>query len=313
VSAPLLGVVAAMLFSITFVANSQMGTRGGHWFWAASLRYVFTAILLALWLAPGRRGGVVSDALRLAWKDWRWVMCASACGVLGFYAPLCYVAMELPGWVVAASWQVTVLATPIVLSCVFRKAVNPILFVAGGGAIVGVVMVNASNRSGDWAVGHLWMLALVGLAAFAYPVGNIMLWRRVVDGGGKWKGTVASRASVRVFIMSVASLPMWAILGIWVDPPPPTTADFVRSLVIAIVSGGIATTVFFVAQGRAQRAGTLAAVDATQALEVPFAVVFGGLLGDPWPAPSGWLGMCVTVSCVAWAASCAQSRHGSAT
>jgi len=43
-----LGLLAAALFSITFVLNRAMSLEGGHWVWSASLRYFDTALLLSV-------------------------------------------------------------------------------------------------------------------------------------------------------------------------------------------------------------------------------------------------------------------------
>ena len=37
----LLGLLSGAFFSSTFVLNELMSAAGGHWFWSASLRYVF--------------------------------------------------------------------------------------------------------------------------------------------------------------------------------------------------------------------------------------------------------------------------------
>ena len=42
----LLGLLSGAFFSSTFVLNELMSAAGGHWFWSASLRYVFMLLLL---------------------------------------------------------------------------------------------------------------------------------------------------------------------------------------------------------------------------------------------------------------------------
>ena len=50
----LLGALAALFFSSTFILNRAMSLEGGHWVWAASLRYAFMLPILVLWtLATG--------------------------------------------------------------------------------------------------------------------------------------------------------------------------------------------------------------------------------------------------------------------
>ncbi|MGH2387124.1 MAG: hypothetical protein ACRDIE_02890 [Chloroflexota bacterium] len=46
--AVLLGLLAALFFSVTFLLNRKMGLEGGDWGWAASLRFLLMAVLLAI-------------------------------------------------------------------------------------------------------------------------------------------------------------------------------------------------------------------------------------------------------------------------
>ena len=48
--------VAGAFFSSTFVLNELMASQGGHWFWSASLRYVFMWLLLSAMI--GIKSGV---------------------------------------------------------------------------------------------------------------------------------------------------------------------------------------------------------------------------------------------------------------
>lgn len=44
----LFGLLAGALFSSTFILNEFMSSAGGHWFWSASLRYLFMWLLLTV-------------------------------------------------------------------------------------------------------------------------------------------------------------------------------------------------------------------------------------------------------------------------
>ena len=59
-----LGVLAALLFSTTFVANRSIHLGGGAWEWTASLRYLMMLPLLAVVVAW--RGGLAPVAAALA-------------------------------------------------------------------------------------------------------------------------------------------------------------------------------------------------------------------------------------------------------
>ncbi len=55
----LLGAMAALFFSSTFVLNRAMSLDGGHWVWSASLRYAFMLPILLAWTAAS--GGPRAD------------------------------------------------------------------------------------------------------------------------------------------------------------------------------------------------------------------------------------------------------------
>ena len=42
----LLGLLAGAFFSSTFILNELMSNAGGHWFWSASLRYIFMWLII---------------------------------------------------------------------------------------------------------------------------------------------------------------------------------------------------------------------------------------------------------------------------
>ncbi len=79
----LLGMVAAALFSSTFVLNEMMSQAGGHWLWSASLRYVFMLLFLIiiLWLQGGLTQ--LSSVLALFMLHWRFWLLAGSIGFGG--------------------------------------------------------------------------------------------------------------------------------------------------------------------------------------------------------------------------------------
>src|SRR5690625_332695 len=48
VRAILIGIIAALFFSVTFILNRSMELDGGSWAWSASLRFIFMLPLLLL-------------------------------------------------------------------------------------------------------------------------------------------------------------------------------------------------------------------------------------------------------------------------
>ena len=61
----LLGALAALFFSATFILNRAMSLEGGHWLWSASLRYAFMLPILLLWTLASGGPRAVAEALRL--------------------------------------------------------------------------------------------------------------------------------------------------------------------------------------------------------------------------------------------------------
>jgi len=57
------GLLAAALFSVTFVLNRSMSLSGGHWAWSAALRYVDMACLMARAIQFCRSGLGVSGGV----------------------------------------------------------------------------------------------------------------------------------------------------------------------------------------------------------------------------------------------------------
>ncbi len=115
-----LGLLAAALFSVTFILNRSMSLSGGHWAWSASLRYLDTAALLMLWIVLRHGVPYLAALLRLFRRQLGFWLVAGSIGGGVFYGSICYAAGHAPAWVVAATWQVTVLATPLVLRLLRR-------------------------------------------------------------------------------------------------------------------------------------------------------------------------------------------------
>ena len=152
------------------------------------------------------RGGVrpVVAALRerpLAWLGW------STIGFGLFYAPLAFAVTSSPGWLLAGTWQLTILAGIVLAPLLYRdhRAVVPRSAVAAAIVVLAGVALMQAERAG--AVGADVLLAgvlPVLVAAFAYPAGN----RKTMEVAG---GTLDTWQ--RILAMTVASLPFWIVLS----------------------------------------------------------------------------------------------------
>ena len=104
----------------------------------------------------------------------------------------------------------------------------------------------------------------------------------------------------RVLSMTIASMPAWIVLAIWalVTVGLPTGSQVFQCLLVAVSSGVIATTLFFIATDRARdNQGKLAAVEATQSTEVLFVMADEMLiLGIAMPSPIALAGVGIIIA-----------------
>lgn len=294
----LLGTLAALFFSSTFVLNRAMSLEGGHWVWSASLRYFWMLLFLALWLGLTGKTRLGLDALRLYRKHFLFWTIAGSVGFGVFYALITFSSVYTPGWVVAATWQLTILATPLVLLAFGRRVpLRAILLTLV--IFLGVVLVNIEQATmtgvADVLMGALPVLG----AAFAYPFGNQLVWE-ARRGEKSWVPALDHPAMddsvCRVLLLTLGSLPLWAVLIGVTMPPPPSSGQIVQTAIVAVSSGVIATSLFLFARHQARTTAELAAADCTQSMEVIFSL--GGeaiLLGHVIPGLMGWVGIALTM------------------
>ncbi len=295
----LIGILAALFFSSTFVFNRAMSLEGGHWVWSASLRYFWMIGLLAMWLGLTGKARLGLDALKLFRTHWLFWTIAGSVGFGVFYALITFSSVFAPGWVVAATWQTTILATPLVLLAFGRKvplkalALTVIIF-------AGVVLVNIEQAGATSVREVLWGALPVLVAAFAYPFGNQLVWEAKA-GEKSFVPTIdhpaMDDALCRVLLLTLGSLPLWAGLILFTAPPPPSTGQIFQTAIVALCSGVIATSLFLVARHTARSTAELAAADCTQSMEVVFSLAGEAiLLGHAMPGVLGWAGIGLTMA-----------------
>jgi drug/metabolite transporter (DMT)-like permease len=176
-----------------------------------------------------------------------------------FYALICYVSDSSPAWVVATTWQFTIIASLIVLSFFGRKIPTSIYFsiliIFTGILVVNFAFINIENLQTQ-VVNILLMI----IASFAYPIGNQLVWEHQND----------KTSFEKVFLLSLGSFPFWIILSLFFDVGLPSSSQFTSILVVAIVSGIMATSLFLYARSKAKNSSQIALIDATQSTEVIF-------------------------------------------
>ncbi len=269
-----LGLASGLFFSTTFILNRAMSLEGGHWYWSASLRYLYMVSFLGAGLSLVQGGAYFRRVLTEFCRHWVFWVVSGSIGFGGFYALICFAADHSPGWVVATTWQLTIIASLFVLM-LFGRRFPKRIWVYSAIVFTGVLLVNLSRVETENTVTLLLGSSPVLLAAFLYPLGNQLVWEAKHGRQGLPRVDVQllENAFAKVFLLSLGSLPFWALLYPFTSAPSPATSQCVNVALVALFSGVIATSLFLAARNIAVDASQLAAVDATQSSEVLFALV----------------------------------------
>ena len=333
----LLGLLAGAFFSSTFILNELMSAAGGHWFWSASLRYVFMWLVLTAIIVKQHGFARIKQLATIFWQHWRFWCVTGSIGFGVFYTGICYAADHVAGWVVAATFMFTVVASLLVLLAFGQRFDKKFI---GYALLVffGVVLVNVSeglraSALADINAAPMAEMLLYGalpalVAAFSYPIGNQLVWQVSLNAKkinakqqqASGNDTVQPSNSLaaqpqsllqtliariptietpllqnafnKVWLMTLGSLPFWLLLGMIVRPEAPDTSQLFNTLLVALLAGVAATTIFLYAREQAQTSSEVAGVDSTQASEVVFALIGGILLlGNALPSAMGLLGI----------------------
>jgi len=269
-----IGLLSGLFFSTTFILNRMMSLEGGHWIWSASLRYAFMILILTGFISMFKGFDATKGLIRLFLTHWKFWTLAGTIGFGGFYSLICFSADHSPGWVIAATWQLTIIATLVVLVCFGRSFPKKVWFFSTI-IFVGVLMVNLSHlqvvSSTELCMGALPVL----IAAFCYPIGNQLVWEAM--NGNRFLPDInhplLENPFHKVLLLSWGCVPFWLILVGMIRPQLPSAGQVLNTALVALFSGVIATSLFLMARNKAGKPSELAAVDATQASEVIFALI----------------------------------------
>ncbi|TKC16288.1 DMT family transporter [Robertmurraya kyonggiensis] len=295
----ILGLCAAFFFATTFVLNRGMEMSGGSWIWSASLRFMFMVPFLLVIVMRRKKLKQLFDVMKESPGTW---LLWSIVGFGLFYGPICFATVYSPGWLVAGTWQFTIIAgsllAPFFVETV-QSANGPILMrgkIPAKGLLFSLIILVGIGlmqweQAEQLSLKELWLgIFPVVVAAFAYPLGN-----------RKMMSFVNGRLDVfqRVLGMTLASMPLWILLSIYglMTVGPPSMNQTVQSLIVAISSGVIATVLFFMATDMVKDSmQKLASVEATQSMEVLFALagemVF---LSIAFPSLLSWTGIFLVI------------------
>lgn len=263
-----LGLLSALFFAVTFVLNRTMSVEGGHWAWSSSLRFFWMVPFLLILVAARKN---LKPLLRIMKEEpLKWILWSTV-GFGIFYAPLTFAAAYGPSWLVASTWQITIVAgmllSPLINKKRFKNTISLQALLFSLIILLGIAIMLISQAKSVLTQELLLGTIPVLIAAFAYPLGNRKMME-VSDG--------KLNAIQRTLGMTIASLPFWiliSIYGISVNEFP-TEVQVYQTLIVAICSGVIATVLFFMATDKVQKdEKALASVEATQSAEVVFALI----------------------------------------
>ena len=309
-----IALLSALFFTCTYVLNRAAATSGGHWAWTASLRYLITLPMMLL-VMPWQ-GGVrpVWRAIRAHPGPW---LLWSGIGFVLFYLLLSFAAASGPSWLVAGTFQLTVIAGMLCAPFLYRsrdgndaRARIPLPALAAGIVVICGVLLMQIGHSGGHLDSDAWIaLVAVAISAFAYPLGNRGLLLHLERAG------IDLNATQRVFGMTLASQPLWwaaaACAFAFVGPPPLGQIELAGG--VALGAGVIATVLFFQATGMVRNdPSALAAAEAMQAAEILFATLIGVMwLGEAWPrGHTLWGAVIVMIGIVAFSIVAARAAAG---
>lgn len=288
-----IGILSGLFFSSSFILNRLMSVEGGHWIWSASLRYGFMIMFLFVLIALFQGLQTPWRVLLLFARNWIFWIITGSIGFGGFYSLLCYSADYAPGWVIASTWQLTIIASLVVLIAFGRKFPKKIWFFSFI-VFLGVLLVNLSHADLTKVDGLLMGTFPVLVAAFCYPIGNQLVWE-AKNGNTSLPDIhhpLLDNPFNKVLLMSLGSVPFWLVLIAIGRPGMPARGQLINTSLVAIFSGIIATSLFLLARNRSKKPSELAAVDATQSSEVVFAMVGEILLlGSPLPNSTAMAGI----------------------
>ncbi len=271
-----IGILSSLFFAVTFILNRSMELSGGSWLWSSSLRYFFMVPFLIAIVAY-RKGftPMKKEIKRKPIPFFIW----SVVAFVFFYGPLTYAAAYSPGWLLAGTWQLTIVAG-VLLAPFFTLVMKS----ANGDQIVrqkipavslgitliilaGVILIQIPHAQNVAFKTLLLGIIPVVFAAFAYPLGN----RKMMDLLGGRLDTFQ-----RVLGMTLMTLPVWIGIAIYAlaTVGAPSMGQLIQSFIVGVSSGVIATTLFFMATDRVRDdQSKLAAVEATQSTQLIFVII----------------------------------------
>ena len=168
-----IGSLAAVFFSSTYILNSFMAAKGGHWAWTAGLRTSMLVVLLLVLLSAKKQLGHLLQVMKKhpgVWLGWG----SMAFGLSYFF--ITFAASFGPGWLVAGVFQFTIVAGILLAPLIYKdeRARIPVrALLLSVLILLGIACMQWSQKGGTFTQSQLlWCVVLVLLAAFTWPLAN---------------------------------------------------------------------------------------------------------------------------------------------
>jgi hypothetical protein len=289
------GVGASLFLSSTFIINSLIADSGAYWAWTAALRSIFLIPILVLvvlfskQLKPLLKAVKQSPVIFVKW------------GTIGFgllYTFVAVASLWSPGWMIAATFQINILAGILLAPFIYtdqrkfiprRALVLSIVIISG----VFIMQFDKMNQLHS-AANVLLSFFMVLLGAIIWPLGNRKLTVDLEQKG------IHLNALQRVLGMSIGCLPFLILLCLagFLKAGPPSLALCTSSFYSALFSGFIGGVAFYHATQMVNKNPVvLATVEATQVFEIVFTLLGEMILkGTHFPGFFGQIGLLIVFS-----------------
>jgi len=290
----IIGIISALFLSSTFTINSLLAHTGSHWAWTACLRSLFMIPVMLLPLLVTKKFKTFWQAIkRYPLLFFKW----GSIGFGGLYTCMALASLLIPGWLVAATFQINILAGVLLAPFLYndhRKKI-PVRALALSLLVVFGVLIMQLDKLIQLHDGRSLMISfvLVLVGAIVWPLANRKL---LIELDSR---QVPLNAMQRVLGLTVGSLPLWLVLATYafsqvgMAPGPQLQASFYS----AIFSGFLGGVGFYKATQMVKHDPiALATVEATQVFEIFFT-----LIGEIWlinaslPNLYGFSGMLVII------------------
>jgi drug/metabolite transporter (DMT)-like permease len=263
-------------------------------FFSSGFMLIFLVVILLV--TQGKKAlAEVKDVFIQHWRFW---ILAGSIGFGVFYSLITFSSQYAAGWIVATTWQTTILASPLVLVFFGRRVPTKGLLFTGI-IFAGILLVNIEHATLTGLREVLLSALPILVAAFAYPIGNQLVWEARLGHHPripKIDHPILENGFARVLLLTLGSIPFWTALLLFTSPPAPSSGQLLSTALVALLSGVIATTLFLYARHLCKQPYEIAAVDATQSMEVVFSLLGEILfLGGAVPGALGLAGVGLTI------------------